>query len=149
MRYNLVLALAVLLAGLMVACPAADDKKDNKEKKEAKNDKDPLAKFSDEDLIKIDFCFNKFCEAVAAKDAKTAAAFIAEMPNNLARLDLGKEADKTTFLNALAGFAGAELVSSQRMAMGGLGQVTYRDKSGKEKTQRMQNVGGRWKITGL
>ena len=112
-------------------------------------EKDPLAKFSDEDLIKIDFCFDKFCASIAAKDAKTAAAFLDEMPKNLAKLDLSKDADKTTFLKAFESFVGASITASQRMPAGGIGQVTYTDKGGAEKTQRMQNVGGRWKLTGL
>jgi hypothetical protein len=116
-------------------------------KKEA--EKDPLAKYSDEDLVKIDFCFEKFCEAIAAKDAKLAAALIDELPKNLAKLDLNKDADRATFLKALAGFAGSTVVASQRMPAGGLGEITYTDKSGAEKKQRMQNVAGRWKLTGL
>ena len=111
-------------------------------------EKDPLAKFSDDDLIKIDFCFEKFCAAVASKDAKTAAAFLDEIPKNLAKLDLNKDADKATFLKAFDVFVGASIAASQRLA-GGIGQVTYTDKGGAEKTQRMQNVGGRWKLTGL
>jgi hypothetical protein len=114
-----------------------------------KDDKDPLAKFSDENLIKIDFCFTKFCESIAAKDAKTAAALIADMPRGLAQLDLNKEADKASFLKFFAGFEGASIISSQRMAIGGLGEVTYTNKAGKQATQRMQNMGGRWKLTGL
>jgi hypothetical protein len=114
-----------------------------------KDDKDPLAKFSDENLIKIDFCFTKFCESIAAKDAKTAAALIADMPRGLAQLDLNKEADKASFLKFFSGFEGANIVSSQRMAIGGLGEVTYTNKAGKQGTQRMQNMGGRWKLTGL
>jgi hypothetical protein len=111
--------------------------------------KDPLAKFSDEDLAKIDFCFETFCKAIADKDAATAAALIDELPKNLAKLDLTKDADKTTFLKTFAGFIGASVTASQRMPAGGIGQVTYSDKGGAEKTQRMQNVGGRWKLTGL
>ena len=111
--------------------------------------KDPLAQFSDEDLIKIDFCFEKFCALIAAKDAKTAAAFLDEIPKNLAKLDLSKDADKATFLKAFDSFVGASIKSSQRMPAGGIGEVTYSDKGGAEKTQRMQNVGGRWKLTGL
>jgi hypothetical protein len=113
-----------------------------------KPDADPLAKFTDEELADIGSCFQKFCAAVAAKDAKTAAAFITDMPRGLAQLDLNKEADKASFLRFVAAFDGAQLVKSQRM-MGGLGEVTYTDKAGKERTQRMQNCGGRWKITGL
>jgi hypothetical protein len=137
MRFILLPIIGFALAGAL--CADA--------KKEA--DKDPLAKFSDEDLVKIDFCFTKFCEAVAAKDAKLAAALIDELPKNLAKLDLNKEADRATFLKSFAGFVGASIVASQRMPAGGLGEVTYTDKSGAEKKQRMQNVGGRWKITGL
>ena len=107
------------------------------------------AKFSDEDLSKIDFCFTKFCEAIAAKDAKIAAALIDEMPKNLAKLDLNKEADRTTFVKAFSTFEGANVVASQRMPAAGLGEVTYTDKAGAEKKQRMQNVGGRWKLTGF
>jgi hypothetical protein len=112
------------------------------------DDKDPLSKYSDEDLIKIDFCFNKFCEAIEKKDAKTAAALIDTMPKNLAKLDLNKEEDKATFLKSFASMSGATATASQRMP-GGIGEVTYTDKSGAEKKQRMQNVGGRWKLTGL
>ena len=86
-------------------------------KKEA--DKDPLAKYSDEDLIKIDFCFEKFCEAIAAKDAKVAAALIDELPKNLAKLDLNKEADRATFLKAFAGFAGAEFTAEAKLGRPG------------------------------
>ncbi|MGD0094608.1 MAG: hypothetical protein ABSE73_32255 [Planctomycetota bacterium] len=113
---------------------------------EAKKDADPLAKFSDEKLADIGFCFQKFCEAVAAKDVKIVAALIAERPRSLAQLDLQKDADKAAFLKYFAKFEGAQLVSSQRLAMGGLGQVTYTVKSGKEETQQMQNCGGRWKL---
>ena len=77
-----------LIAALFTGVSAADAKK--------ADDKDPLAKFSEEDLVKIDFCFEKFCEAVAAKDAKTAAAFMDAIPKNLAKLDLTKDADKQT-----------------------------------------------------
>ena len=110
-------------------------------------DKDPLAKFSDENLANIGFCFDKFCAAVAAKDATTAAAFIAELPRELSKLDLSKDADKDRFLKTYASFSGAHAISSQRMAIGGLGEVKYTDKSGKENSQRMQNMRGCWKLT--
>jgi hypothetical protein len=130
----------VLLAGLLLvfhgSLAAAEPKKD---------EKDPLAKFSDEDLIKIDFCFNKFCESIASKDARTAAALIETLPKNLAKLDLNKDADKTEFLKAFASMSGCSASASQRLA-GGLGQITYNDSTGAEKTQRMQNIGGRWKL---
>jgi hypothetical protein len=113
---------------------------------EAKKDEDPLAKFGDEKLADIGFCFQKFCAAVAAKDVPLAAALLAETPRSLAKLNLKKEADKATFLKYFAKFEGAQLVSSQRLAMGGLGQVTFTTKLGKEETQQMQNCGGRWKL---
>lgn len=116
---------------------------------ESKKDEDPLARFGDEKLADIGFCFQRFCEAIAAKDARTAAALIAEMPRGLAQLDLKKETDKAAFLKYFAKFEGAQLVSSQRIAMAGLGQVTYTSKSGKEETQQMRNVGGRWKLVNL
>lgn len=151
MQRFLIVALPVCLLVYAPFSNAAEEKKGDKNKKEAKDkeSKDPLSKFSDEDLIKIDFCFNKFVEAIGAKDAKLVAAFLEEIPKNLTKLDLNKEADQKEFLKAFAAFEGAELVSSQRIAAGGIGQVTYRDKSGKEKTQRMQNLGGRWKLSGL
>lgn len=111
--------------------------------------KDPLSKYSDENLIDIGFCFQEFCKCIAAKDAKTAAAFIADMPRGLAQLNLDKEADKASFLKFFAGFDGASVISSQRMAIGGIGEVKYTNKAGKELTQRMQNMGGRWKLAGL
>jgi hypothetical protein len=133
-------AILLLLCAASAGAYAADAKK--------ADDKDPLVKYSDEDLAKIDFCFNKFCEAIAGKDAKTAAALIDEMPKNLAKLDLGKDADKATFLKAFESLSGASAGGSQRLP-GGIGEVTYTDKSGAEKKQRMQNVGGRWKLTGF
>jgi hypothetical protein len=139
-----VAATAYVLLAALLACStlsAADAKK--------KEEADPLAKFGEEKLVDIGFCFQKFCEAVAAKDVKTAAAFIADMPRGLAQLDLNKEADKASFLRYVAKFDGAQLVSSQRMAIGGLGQVTYTTKAGKQDTQQMQNCGGRWKLTNL
>lgn len=116
---------------------------------DAKKAEDPLARFGDEKLADIGFCFQKFCEAVTAKDVKTAAAFVADLPRGLAQLDLKKEADQAAFLKYLAKFEGATLVSSHRIAMGGLGQVTYTTRSGKQDTQQMQNCGGRWKLTNL
>jgi hypothetical protein len=136
MLYVKLAIVAGLFFALQGSLSAAEPKKD---------DKDPLAKFSDEDLIKIDFCFNKFCESIASKDARTAAALIEKLPANLARLDLNKEADKAEFVKAFASMSGCSASASQRMA-GGLGQITYSDSTGAEKTQRMQNVGGRWKL---
>jgi hypothetical protein len=133
--FKLSIIIALLCAG-HTSLLAADAKKD---------DKDPLAKFSEEDLVKIDFCFNKFCESIANKDARTAAALIETLPKNLAKLDLNKDADKAEFLKAFASMSGCSASASQRMA-GGLGEVTYSDKDGAERKQRMQNVGGRWKL---
>jgi len=111
-------------------------------------DADPLDKLGDENLAKIDFCFEKFCAAVAAKDAVLAAAFIGEMPRGMEKLDLKKEADKTRLLAHLQNFTGASLSASQRLP-GGLGQVTFTTKDGKSLSQQMRNMGGRWKIVGL
>ena len=107
-------------------------------------ERNPLAKFSDENLANIGFCFEAFCAAVTAKDASTAAAFIAEMPKTLAGVDFSKEPGKSQLLRVLVRFEGASGFKSQRMH--GMGQVTYTDKAGKEQTQRMQLVGGCWKI---
>lgn len=123
-----------LLAG---AAPAADKAAD----------KDPLAKYSDENLLDIGFCFNTFCQAIVSKDAKVAAALIDELPKDQAKLDLNKEADKLRFLKAYAAYEGAELVSSQKIAIGGIGEVKFKYKNGKDGTLRMQRVGGRWKLT--
>ncbi|MCY3022036.1 MAG: hypothetical protein NTW87_23740 [Planctomycetota bacterium] len=143
MKTVVALAARVLVVALAVSFAAeAGEAKKNEEA-------DPLAKFGDEKLADIGFCFQKFCEAVAAKDAKTAAAFITDMPRGLAQLDLKKDADKASFLKYVAGFEGAQLVSSHRIAIGGIGEVTYTTKAGKEQKQRMQNCGGRWKLTGL
>ena len=111
-------------------------------------DSDPLAKFGDENLVDIGFCFQKFVDSLGTKDAKTAAALIAELPRALTVLKLDKEADREKFLKSFEKFMGAQIVSSIRMA-GGIGEVTYTDKSGKEQKQRMQNVGGRWKLSEL
>lgn len=138
--------IVVWLALLPAVCAA--EKKNDKSGPPQKEAADPLAKFGDENLAKIDFCFDKFCEAVAAKDARVAAAFLAEMPKNLAALNLATDAGKTAFLQVLSGFAGAQCVSSLKLAMG-IGEVKYRDKQGQEKSQRMQNSGGRWKLAGL
>lgn len=140
---------AICLLSLSLLSPAlhaGDAKKPAEAKKE---DKDPLARFSEDNLVDIGFCFQKFCEAVAAKDARTVAAFIDEMPRGLKQLDLTKEADKAQFLRFFAGFEGAQIVSSHRMPAGGIGEVKYTNKSGKEMTQRMQKAGPVWKVTGL
>ncbi len=129
-----IVACAVLSAGVFAA-----EKPVKKEES-----KDQLAKFSEENLVDIGFCFDEFCKAVASKDAKVAAAFVSELPRDLAALDLNKDADKEKLLKALAKYAGAQIVKSQKMH--GMGQVTYTDSSGAEQTTRMQLAGGRWKI---
>ncbi|HYG77045.1 MAG TPA: hypothetical protein VEK08_18715 [Planctomycetota bacterium] len=134
-------AVSLMLLGLLLATGAGFAGEARKD------DKDPLAKFPEDKLVDIGFCFQEFCKAVASKDARTAAAFIDDLPRGLKQLDLNKEADKASFLRFLAAYEGAQLVSSIRMA-GGIGEVTY-TKGGKELKQRMQNVGGRWKVTGL
>jgi len=145
---------AIYLLSLSLLSPAlfaADAKKpDGKKPADAKKeDKDPLAKFSEDKLVDIAFCFEKFCEAIAAKDVKTAAAFIDDMPRGLKQLDLNKEADKASFLRFFAGYEGAQIISSQRMPAGGIGEVKYTNKTGKEMSQRMQKAGPLWKVTGL
>jgi len=109
--------------------------------------KDPLAKFKEEELSDIGFCFNKFVESIGAKDAETVKAFLSQVPKGLAQLDLKKEADKAAFLKAFEKYAGAQITSSQRMPAGGLGQVTYQGKGG-EKTLRMSLEAGVWKVVG-
>lgn len=143
----LILSLSLLCA----AASSADAKKpDGKKPADAKKEeKDPLAKFSEDKLVDLGFCFEEFCKAIVAKDAKTAAAFIDDMPRGLKQLDLNKEADKTSFLRYFAGFEGAQIVSSQRMPAGGVGEVKYTNKAGKEMSQRMQKAGPLWKLTGL
>lgn len=112
-------------------------------------DADPLAKFSDEELSKIDFCFEKFCEAVGAKDVKIAMAFMEEVPRSMKGLDPKKPADQAAILKQLEKFAGAQIVSSQKLGFTRVGQVTFKTKAGKEDSQQMRNVGGRWKMTNL
>jgi hypothetical protein len=114
---------------------------------DAKKDDNPLAKFDEEKLIDPGYCFNEFCKAVAGKDARTAAAFILELPKNLEKLDLKKPADQETFLKALSKYSGAQADSSQKMH--GMAEVKYTDKDGKSQSQRMELRAGVWKITGL
>ncbi|HEY3324162.1 MAG TPA: hypothetical protein VGP72_27170 [Planctomycetota bacterium] len=135
----LAVLMAISFAGTAVAGEA---------KKDDKAEKDTLSKYGDEKLADIGFCFQKFCASVSAKDVKTTVAFIDELPRGLKQLDLTKDSDKKAFFKALEKFDGASLVSSQKM-MGGLGEVKFTDKDGKDQSQRMQNAGGRWKITGL
>jgi len=112
-------------------------------------DADPLTKYSDEELAKIDFCFEKFCEAVAAKDVKIAIAFMEEVPRSMKGLDPKKPADQAAILKQLEKFPGAQITGSQKLGFTRVGQVTFKTKAGKEDTQQMRNVGGRWKLTNL
>lgn len=111
--------------------------------------KDPLAKYSDEDLIKIDFCFQKFCEAVAAKDVVLAMAFMEEVPRSMQKLDPKKPADQAAILKQLEKFVGASVTGSQKLGFTRVGQITFQTKGGKEDTQQMRNIGGRWKLCNL
>jgi hypothetical protein len=146
---KLVSALCVLALAFSSAAVSAGDSKKPPAADPKKEDKDPLAKFSEDKLVDIGFCFEKFCEAVSAKDVKTVAAFVDDMPRGLKQLDLNKEADKAQFLRFFAKFEGAQIVSAQRMPAGGIGEVKFTDKSGKEQSQRMQKAGPLWKVTGL
>lgn len=112
-------------------------------------DANPLSKFSDEDLIKIDFCFEKFCEAVASKNVPVAMAFMEEVPRSMKGLDPKKPADQAAILKQLEKFVGASIVSSQKLGFTRVGQVTFKTKAGKEDSQQMRNVGGVWKMTNL
>jgi len=141
---RLALVALLLVCGVGPIAGAAESKPDGKKAAEAA--KDPLAKFSEDDLVRIDFCFEKFVEAIGANDARTAAAFIDTLPRELASLDLNKDADKTKLLAALAKYQGASIVSSLKMPAGGMGEITYTDKSGAQKTVRMQKAGPRWKV---
>ena len=113
---------------------------------QAAADKDPLAKFSDEDLSDPGFCFNQFSAAIKAKDAVLAKAFIQELPRALAILDIKKDADKAKFLAALSKYEGCTATGSQKNAFTRTGEVTFSDAKGAEKKVRMQNIGGRWLV---
>jgi hypothetical protein len=130
---------ATLMLAVCASLPAADTKK--------ADDKNPLSKFSEEKLVDIGFCFDEFCKAVAAKDAKVVKAFLVDVPKSLEKLDLNKDADKEAFIKYFAKFSGANVDSAQKMH--GMGEVTYTDKDGKKQTQRMELQAGVWKMTGL
>ncbi len=132
----------ILFAAAALACLAWASSVQAAEKKD--ENKDPLAKFSEEQLVDIGFCFDEFCKAVANKDARLAAAFVSELPKDLAALDLSKDADKDKLLKSLAKYAGAQIIKAQKMH--GMGEVTYTDKSGAQQTTRMQLAAGKWKI---
>jgi hypothetical protein len=134
---RLTLGLALCIAALTCGTPLPAAEARSEEQK-------VLAAFTDENKAIIDYCFSTFCAAVTAKDARVAAAFIAELPKPLAGLDFTKEPGKAQLLRTLARFDGASGVKSQRFH--GMGEVTYTDKAGTERTQRMQFAGGVWKI---
>ncbi|MCW8130571.1 MAG: hypothetical protein KIS92_09500 [Planctomycetota bacterium] len=135
MRYLCAALLAVTVAGAVHA-----------EEKKA-DPKDPLSKFTDEELADPGAACQKFFEAIASEDAEVVKAFLSEVPKNLAGLDLKKKEDRAAFLKAWAAYKGATVTKSMRIAAAGLAQVTY-EVNGAEKTLRWQNVGGRWKYVG-
>lgn len=140
------IAILFLAFGLGTALTAAEGGKTEK-KDEAKN-KDPLAKFSEENLADVGFCFQEFVKAADGGDAEVLKAFLAEVPKNLAGLDLKKKEDRDTFVQAYASMKGAQIVKHQRIAAAGLAVVTYADSNGAEKTCRWQNVAAVWKFVG-
>jgi len=91
--------------------------------------------------------FEKFVEAIGNGDAKVVKAFLAKVPNNLAGLNLDKEADRKTLLQAYASMKGAQINGSRRFA-GGVAQANYTDANGNQRTMRMQMVAGCWKMAG-
>jgi hypothetical protein len=146
-RYAL---LAVLAFGMAFGAMAAEKKEEKTaEKKEEKkaDPKDPLSKYTDDDLADPGKACQKFFEAIGAEDAEVVKAFLSEVPKHLATLDLKKKEDRAQFLKSFSNYKGANVTSSMRIAAAGLAQITY-DKDGAEKTLRMQNVGGRWKYVG-
>ena len=151
LRFVRVVFVAVVLASTV---SAADQKTTKQEEKKegkqgvAKDPKDPLSRYSDEDLADPGIACQKFFEAIGAKEAAVVKAFLAEVPANLAKLDLLKDADKETLLRAFAAYKGANVVKSLRFAAAGIAQVTYSDANGNEKSLRMQNTAGRWKWVG-
>jgi len=145
-RMLLMVALGLGLAAWPALSAEGSGKKEKKAAAKKEKKKDPLARFKDEQLADVGFCFQAFCAAVAKKETALVKAFLFEVPKNLARLDLKKPAGRKAFLKAFAVFQGARIVKHQRVAIGGLAVVTYAGAKGKQKEQRMKNVGGRWKI---
>lgn len=146
MRTMAVAMLSVLVfSGVSVDSVHAAEKK--KPTKNQKKSKDPLAKFKADDLARIDFCFTEFVNAIGNKEAEVVKAFLAEVPKNLAKLDLKKKADRKTFLQAYASLKGAQITGSRRFA-GGVASVTYAKPDGTQSEIRMQNVAAVWKIAG-
>lgn len=107
---------------------------------------DPLAKFSDEDLADPGFCFNKFADAVKSGDAVLAKALTSSLPKALSSASPTTPAGKEQLIKGLAKYAGAQAVKSMKMPAAGLATVTYADSKGAEHEARMSNEGGRWKI---
>lgn len=144
LRYLLALAVA---CGMTAFVTAAEKKTEEKTEEKKADPKDPLSKYSDEDLADPGAACQKFFEAIGSEDAEAVKAFLAEVPKHLATLDLKKKEDRAHFLKSFSNYKGANVTKSQRIAMAGIAQITY-DKDGAEKTLRMQNVGGRWKYVG-
>ena len=136
--------IAALVLWASFACVCAEERKP-----EAKqlDPKDPLSKFTEEDLADPGVAAQKFFEAIDGGDAEVIQAFLAEVPKHLDKLDLKKKEERAHFLKSYANYKGATVQRAQRIAAAGVAQITY-DLNGVEKTMRMQNVGGRWKYVG-
>lgn len=113
---------------------------------DAKANADPLAAFTDEQLMDPGFCFQKFVEALGTQKAELAQALLSETPKGLLPLDLKKEADRTRFLNHFGQFKGANIVKMERMAITRQAVITFTDAKGVTKTVRMEMQAGKWKI---
>ncbi len=113
---------------------------------EAKAHADPLAAFTEEQLMDPGFCFQKFVEALGTQQAELAHAFLAETPKGLLPLDFKKEADRTRFLNHFGQFKGASIAKMERLTITRLAIITYTDAQGATKTVRMEMQAGRNKI---
>ena len=91
------LLLAAFACGLASSCYSAEKKEEKTaEKKEEKkvDPKDPLSKYSDEDLADPGIACQKLFEAIGAEEAEVVKAFMAEVPKHLATLDLKKKEDR-------------------------------------------------------
>jgi hypothetical protein len=113
---------------------------------DAKANADPLDAFTEEQLMDPGFCFQKFVEALGAKNAELVQAFLSETPKALRGLDLKKEADRTKFLDFFAQYKGANIVKMERMAITRQAIITFTDAKGATKTVRMEMQAGRNKI---
>ena len=137
--------LAVLVATWAgISFSSAEEKKTEANKPEPK---DPLSKFSDEDLADPGVACQKFFEAIGGEDAAVVKAFLAEAPKHIEKLDPKKKEDAAAIIKAFSNYKGANVTKSQRIAAAGVAEITY-EKDGAEKTLPMQNIGGRWKYVG-